>query len=100
MTPIEKFYLAMGFLDCLQMYAQAAPKPEQAMAKRMYVQEKVIPDILPGVSKEEIIKRLNEIAREKFSEQMVLKYMKPYVEHEKIMDIIRKGQFVSIEDLR
>lgn len=100
MTPIEKFYLAMGFLDCLQMYAQAAPNPEQAIAKRLYIQEKVIPDILPHVPKEEILRRIDEIMHERFTEQMVIKYMKPYVEQEKIIDIIRKGKFVNINDLK
>lgn len=100
MTPMEEFYLKMGFLDCLQMYAQAAPRPDQAIMKRMYVQEKMIPDVLPNVPKEEILRRIDEIVAKKFSEEMVLKYMKPYVEKEKMMDILKKSQFTNINDLR
>lgn len=100
MTPIEEFYLKMGFLDCLQMYAQSAPKPEQALMKRMYIQEKMIPDILPHVPKEEILRRIDELEARKITEEMVIKYLKPYVEKEKMMDIIRRGKFTNINDLR
>ena len=100
MNDIEKFYLAMGFLDCLEMSAQEAPKPEQARMKRMYVQEKIIPDILPNVPKEEILRRLDEIKYEKLAEHIVLKYLKPKVDEYRIMDVIKKGQFTSLEDLK
>jgi len=99
MTPMEIFYLCMGFLDCLQMYAQSAPKPEEAILKRMYVQEKMIPDILPNVPKEEVLRRIDEINKMKVTEQMVLKYIKPKVEMEKMMDILKKSQFTNYKDL-
>lgn len=99
MTPMEEFYLKMGFLDCLQMYAQAQAKPEQAIMKRMYIQEKMIPDVLPNVPKEEILRRIDEIVAKKFSEEMVLKYIKPKVEMEKMMDLLKKSQFTNIKDL-
>lgn len=97
---MEEFYLKMGFLDCLQMYAQAQPKPEEAILKRMYVQEKMIPDTLPNVPKEEILRRIDEIVGKKLSEEMVLKYIKPKVEMDKMMDILKKGQYTKIEDLK
>ena len=100
MNDIEKFYFVMGFLDCLEMYAQSAPQPEQARMKRMYVQEKIIPDILPHVPKEEILRRLDEIKFKKPAEEIVLKYLKPKVDEYKIMDVIKKGQFTSLEDLK
>ena len=100
MTPMEEFYLVMGFLDCLQMYAQAAPNPEQAITKRMYVQEKVIPDILPNVPKEEILRRIDEIVDKKITQKMVINYIKPHVEMDKILDILKRSQFTNIKDLR
>ena len=100
MTPMEEFYLKMGFLDCLQMYAQAAPNPEQAIIKRMFVQEKMIPDVLPNVPREEILRRIDEIVSKKFSEEMVIKYIKPRVEMEKMMDVLKKSTYTNIEDLK
>lgn len=97
---MEEFYLKMGFLDCLQMYAQASPNPDQAIMKRMYIQEKMIPDVLLNVAKEEILVRIHDIEVKKLSEEMVLKYMKPKVEMEKMMDILKKSQFTNINDLR
>lgn len=99
MTPMEEFYLKMGFLDCLQMYSQAAPNPDQAIMKRMYVQEKMIPDVLPDTPKEEILQRIDDITARKFSEEMVLKYIKPKVEMEKMLDVLKKSQFTNIKDL-
>lgn len=99
MTPIEEFYLKLGFLDCLQMYAQATPKPGQAIMKRMYVQEKMIPDVLPNTPKEEILRRIDEINAKKVTEEMVIQYIKPKVETEKMMDILEKGQFTNYKDL-
>ncbi len=100
MTPMEEFYLKMGFLDCLQMYAEAQAKPEQGIMKRMYIQEKMIPDVLPNVPKEEILRRIDEINTKKFSEEMVLKYIKPKVEMDKMIDILKRGQFTNIQDLK
>ncbi len=103
MTPMEEFYLKMGFLDCLQMYAQAAITPDaikKAIMKRMYIQEKMIPEVLPNVPKEEILRRIDEITAKKVTEEMVLKYIKPKVEMEKMMDILKKSQFTNINDLR
>ena len=100
MTPMEEFYLKMGFLDCLQMYAQAAPHPEQVVMKRMYIQEKMIPDILPGVPKEEILRRIDEIVAKRMTEEMVIKYIKPKVDQEKMIDVLKKSQFTNINDLR
>jgi len=100
MTPMEEFYLKMGFLDCLQMSAQAAPKPEQAIMKRMYIQEKMIPEVLPNVPQEEILRRIDEINVRKVTEEMVLKYIKPYVEMEKMIDILKKAKYTNIGDLK
>ncbi len=100
MTPMEEFYLKMGFLDCLQMYAQTQAKPEEAILKRMYVQEKMIPEVLPNVPKEEVLRRIDEIVAKKFSEEMVLKYIKPKVEMDKMMDILKKAKYTNIEDLK
>ena len=96
---MEEFYMKMGFLDCLQMYAQAAPNPDQAIAKRMYIQEKMIPDVLPDTPKEDILFRIDDIRNRKISEEMVLKYLKPKVEMEKMMDVLKKSQFTNIKDL-
>jgi len=100
MTPMEEFYLKMGFLDCLQMYAQAQARPEQAIMKRMYIQEKMIQEVLPNVPKEEVLRRIDEIVAKKFSEEMVLKYIKPKVEMEKMMDILKKAKYTNIQDLK
>ncbi len=99
MTPMEKFYLQMGFLDCLEISARAAPHPEQAIMKRMYVQEKMIPDTLPGVPKEEILSRIDEIVAAKIGHELITKYIGPKVETDKMMDILKKGQFTSYKDL-
>lgn len=96
---MEEFYLKMGFLDCLQMYAQAQGEPEQAIMKRMYVQEKMIPDVLPNTPKEEILRRIDEINAKKVTEEMVIKYIKPKVEMEKMIDILKKSQFTNYKDL-
>lgn len=96
MTPRDEFYLKMGFLDCFQMYAQAsATNSDQAIMKRMYVQEKMIPDVLPDFPKEDILKMIDEINHKKLTEEMVLKYIKPRVEMEKMMDILEKGKFTQ-----
>jgi len=100
MNEIEKFYLAMGFLDCLQMYAQTAPQPEQAIMKRMYIQEKLIPELLPHVPHEEILRRLDEIKQLKLTEEIVLKYLKPKVDEYKLEDLLKKAKFSSLDDLR
>jgi len=99
MNDIERFYLAMGFLDCLQMYAQATPKPEQAITKRMYIQEKMIPDLLPHVPKELILKMIDDIEQEKFAELMVIKYIKPHVEMDRMLDVLKRSQFTTYKDL-
>lgn len=100
MTPREEFYLKMGFLDCLQMYAQAAPNPDQAITKRMYIQDQMIPDTLPGVSTEEILHMIDDIIQRKITETMVLKYIKPKTDMQKMLDILKKSKFTSIYDLK
>lgn len=90
----------MGFLDCLQMYAESTPQPQQAIMKRMYIQEKAIPEILPNVPPEEILRRIDEINAAEIPHFLVTKYMKPYMETQKMLDIIKKGKFTNINDLR
>ena len=100
MTPMEEFYLKMGFLDCLQMYAQASGNPHEAITKRMYVQELMIPAVLPHAPKEEILRRIDEITAKKVTEEMVLKYIKPKVEMQKMLDVLKRSQFTNINDLK
>ena len=66
----------------------------------MFIQEKMIPEVLPNVPKEEILRRIDEINAKKVTEEMVIKYLKPKVEQEKMMDILKKSQFTNIQDLR
>lgn len=99
MTPKETFYLCMGFLDCLEMYAQAAPNPAQASMKRMYVQERMIPDLLPNTPKEEILQMIDEIRKMKPTEKMVLNYIVPKVKMEQMMDTLKQSQFLDQSSL-
>lgn len=100
MTPMEEFYFKMGFLDCMQMYSQSMGDPKQALIKRMYVQDQMIPDVLPIHPPEDIMHRIADMAQRNFAEQMIEKYIKPNVEMQKMLDILKRSKFTSIYDLK
>ena len=97
---MEEFYYKMGFLDLLQMYSQAQGDPKQALIKRMYVQDQMIPDVLPNTPPEEIMHRIANISSMNYAEQMIEKYIKPKVEMQKMLDILKRSKFTSIYDLK
>lgn len=99
MTPLNKFYYLMGFLDLLEIYSKAAPQPQDALLKRMYIQERAIPGLLPDVDPEEVKKMITELKTLKLSESIIEQYMKPRVNMYKVRDIISQAKYTDLKRL-